>query len=160
MRCYEAEALFSILEEEKHIYMKILRGNPSYNSEYFTKEAIQLVSGLLQINVDKRLGSSTCGKSSGDSVDEIMSLPFFDCIDWDKLNRKEIPPPFVPDLNGPDDTKYNGKVYDRMDPYRESEVDDIIKEKARQKIVENEQENLEHFPRFTYTGSLNTEDKF
>eukprot|EP00667_Euglena_gracilis_P010703 EG_transcript_10905 len=42
------------------------------------------------------------------SFEAIKSHPFMGDIDWDKLQKREIPPPFIPDLTG-NDTKYFDK---------------------------------------------------
>uniref|UniRef100_A0AAQ4RH08 Ribosomal protein S6 kinase n=1 Tax=Gasterosteus aculeatus aculeatus TaxID=481459 RepID=A0AAQ4RH08_GASAC len=41
-----------------------------------------------------------------DGVEEIKRHPFFSTIDWNKLFRREIPPPFKPASGRPDDTFY------------------------------------------------------
>lgn len=45
---------------------------------------------LLEKDPQKRLGTPGC--SAGDIIDQ----PFFKNINWDKLDRKEIEPPFKP----------------------------------------------------------------
>jgi len=50
------------------------------------KVAIDLLLQLLERNPTKRL----C------MPDKIKAHPFFSSIDWDKLARKELPPPYVP----------------------------------------------------------------
>ena len=47
---------------------------------------------MLNRDPEERLGS---GK---DDVEEIKRQPFFKCIDWDKLYRKEITPPYKPNV--------------------------------------------------------------
>lgn len=48
--------------------------------------AIDLLEQLLERNPAKRL----CDPA------KIKAHPYFSSIDWDKLERKEIPPPYVP----------------------------------------------------------------
>ncbi|GBG34502.1 N-alpha-acetyltransferase 15, NatA auxiliary subunit [Hondaea fermentalgiana] len=55
-----------------------------------TYEAQDLVHKLLHHDPGSRLG---CGPRG---VREIMEHPFFDGIDWDKLEKRHIVPPFVP----------------------------------------------------------------
>lgn len=45
---------------------------------------------LLEKDPQKRLGTPGC--SAGDIIDQ----PFFKSINWDRLDRKEIEPPFKP----------------------------------------------------------------
>uniref|UniRef100_A0AAQ4RTT2 non-specific serine/threonine protein kinase n=1 Tax=Gasterosteus aculeatus aculeatus TaxID=481459 RepID=A0AAQ4RTT2_GASAC len=51
-------------------------------------------------NPSNRLGAGP------DGVEEIKRHPFFSTIDWNKLFRREIPPPFKPASGRPDDTFY------------------------------------------------------
>lgn len=55
-----------------------------------TYEAQDLVHKLLHHDPEARLGCGTRG------VREIMEHPFFDGIDWDKLEKRHIVPPFIP----------------------------------------------------------------
>ncbi len=61
---------------------------------HITQSARNLLEGLLEKDKDRRLGS---GK--GDAED-IKSHPFFRSIDWDKLYRMEIDPPYNPNVSG------------------------------------------------------------
>jgi len=60
--------------------------------KYFSDEARSLLKGLLDRNPKKRLGSGPTG------VEDIKKHPFFRLIDWNKLENKEIEPPFRPCL--------------------------------------------------------------
>lgn len=60
-------------------------------------EAIDILTKLLQYDPEKRIGCRDLG-----SV-EIKQHPFFKGIDFDALERKELEPPFVPEVAGADD---------------------------------------------------------
>eukprot|EP00123_Amoebidium_parasiticum_P017225 comp23759_c0_seq1/m.41127 comp23759_c0_seq1/g.41127 ORF comp23759_c0_seq1/g.41127 comp23759_c0_seq1/m.41127 type:complete len:778 (-) comp23759_c0_seq1:89-2422(-) len=64
---------------------------------FLSSSAASIIRQLLVRDPERRLGSGERG------AQEIKEHPFFDCIDWDKLYRKEIPPPFVPALSDPRD---------------------------------------------------------
>ncbi|XP_048451448.1 serine/threonine-protein kinase Sgk3 isoform X2 [Rhincodon typus] len=59
-------------------------------------EACSILEGLLEKERERRLGAK-------DDFAEIKSHPFFDVINWEDLDRKEIPPPFNPSVAGPED---------------------------------------------------------
>lgn len=61
---------------------------------HITQNARNLLEGLLQKDKDMRLGSD-----KGDA-EEIKAHAFFHSIDWDRLYRKEIPPPYNPNVSG------------------------------------------------------------
>ncbi|XP_074662868.1 ribosomal protein S6 kinase alpha-3-like isoform X2 [Tubulanus polymorphus] len=68
--------------------------------QFLSPEAQGLLRALFKRNPLNRLGSGvTC-------VDAIKSDPFFRTIDWEKLIRREIPPPFKPAVSRVDDTFY------------------------------------------------------
>ncbi len=52
-----------------------------------------------------------CSLGGGpDDAKEIMTQDFFKSIEWDKLYRKEITPPFRPMLTSDTDTSYFDQV--------------------------------------------------
>ena len=57
---------------------------------HFTSEAKSLLTGLLNRDQSKRLGSS-----SNDASD-IMSHPFFRDISWSDLRERKVPPVYKP----------------------------------------------------------------
>lgn len=65
-----------------------------------SNEAKSLLGGLLEKNPQKRLGGGP------DDVKEIMSHPFFACINWNDLVHKKVVPPFKPQVTSDTDTRY------------------------------------------------------
>jgi len=59
---------------------------------YFSSEAKSLLTGLLNRDQGKRLGSSSQDAS------DIMSHPFFRDIDWAALRSRQIQAPFKPQV--------------------------------------------------------------
>uniref|UniRef100_A0A8C3AY68 non-specific serine/threonine protein kinase n=1 Tax=Cyclopterus lumpus TaxID=8103 RepID=A0A8C3AY68_CYCLU len=68
--------------------------------QFLSSEAQSLLRNLFKRNPSNRLGAGP------DSVEEIKRHHFFSTIDWNKLFRREIPPPFKPASGRPDDTFY------------------------------------------------------
>jgi classical protein kinase C len=66
--------------------------------DYFSEEAKDLITRLTTADLSKRLG---CGKRGSQ---EIKDHPFFKTIDWVKLLRREIEPPYKPKLKHECDT--------------------------------------------------------
>jgi p90 ribosomal S6 kinase len=54
--------------------------------------------------------------SGPDGVEEIKSHSFFATIDWDKLMKKEIYPPFKPAVSRADDAFYFDKEFTSKTP--------------------------------------------
>ncbi|KDO33453.1 serine/threonine protein kinase [Saprolegnia parasitica CBS 223.65] len=78
--------------DKKQLFHNILRGNLTI-PEYISPQARDLIQRLLWKDPNQRLGSGPRGDK------EIMDHPFFAPIDWNKLYRKEIPPPFKPKID-------------------------------------------------------------
>ncbi|XP_030058118.1 ribosomal protein S6 kinase alpha-3 isoform X1 [Microcaecilia unicolor] len=68
--------------------------------QFLSPEAQSLLRMLFKRNPANRLGAGP------DGVEEIKRHPFFSTIDWNKLYRREIQPPFKPATGRPDDTFY------------------------------------------------------
>lgn len=68
--------------------------------QFLSQEAQALLRVLFKRNPSNRLGSGT------DGMKEIKSHSFFATIDWVKLYRKEIEPPFKPAVSRADDAYY------------------------------------------------------
>ncbi|XP_031698272.1 ribosomal protein S6 kinase alpha-3-like isoform X1 [Anarrhichthys ocellatus] len=68
--------------------------------QFLSSEAQSLLRNLFKRNPSNRLGAGP------DSVEEIKRHQFFSTIDWNKLFRRELPPPFKPAAGRPDDTFY------------------------------------------------------
>jgi len=60
-------------------------------AEKLTPECLSAIRAFLERDITKRLG---CGENG---LEDIKKHPFFASIDWEKLGKKEIQPPFVPD---------------------------------------------------------------
>eukprot|EP01133_Synstelium_polycarpum_P019096 gene19096-22869_t len=87
--------------EDPHEMTKLILTAPlKFPSNILSKNAISLISMLLNRDPQKRLGS---GESD---VEEIKSHPFFKSLNWTKVLNKEVDPPFKPHLNGPMDLSY------------------------------------------------------
>ncbi|CAB1316036.1 unnamed protein product [Coregonus sp. 'balchen'] len=68
--------------------------------QFLSQEAQSLLRNLFKRNPGNRLGAGP------DRVEEIKRHSFFSTIDWNKLFRREIHPPFKPASGRPDDTVY------------------------------------------------------
>lgn len=84
-------------QETFKIYKKIAEEEVNFYG--FIPELEDLLSKLLIKDKTKRLGAKGGFK-------EIMNHKFFNDVDWEKIYRKEIQPPFKPILNNDWDTSY------------------------------------------------------
>ncbi|ETO18430.1 hypothetical protein RFI_18831 [Reticulomyxa filosa] len=79
------------------MYRKIQSSPLMFPSNIFlTLPCKAIISEFLERNPKKRLG---CGK---DDVKEIMRHPFYQDLDWDLLYKKELEPPYNPQVKGGD----------------------------------------------------------
>lgn len=75
--------------DEDELFWSICNEIPWY-PHYLSKEALKILQSLLEKDVSIRLGSM--GSPDGD----IKYHPFFAEISWEKLERRELQPPFKP----------------------------------------------------------------
>jgi hypothetical protein len=116
------------------MFYRIMNSEPQFPPEIFSLKAVECITALLRANSAVRLGSGPTG------AQEIMEHPFFADIDFAALDRREIEPPFKPDVKGPMDLTYVPKSFSKMDPARDSATEPMPKG-----------QNL-NFPEFSYTG--------
>ncbi|XP_043573431.1 ribosomal protein S6 kinase 2 alpha-like isoform X3 [Chiloscyllium plagiosum] len=83
-------------KETMTLILKAKLGMP----QFLSPEAQSLLRALFKRNPANRLGAGV------DGVEEIKRQPFFTNIDWNKLYRRELKPPFKPAVARPDDTFY------------------------------------------------------
>ncbi|XP_054838518.1 ribosomal protein S6 kinase alpha-2 isoform X2 [Eublepharis macularius] len=81
-------------KETMALILKAKLGMP----QFLSIEAQSLLRALFKRNPSNRLGAGL------DGVEEIKRHPFFGTIDWNKLYRREIKPPFKPAVGRPEDT--------------------------------------------------------
>uniref|UniRef100_A0A034V7T5 protein kinase C n=1 Tax=Bactrocera dorsalis TaxID=27457 RepID=A0A034V7T5_BACDO len=72
---------------------------------YISAEATGILKGLLEKDYTKRIGSQY--SPAGDISEHI----FFRPIDWDLLEKRQLPPPFKPLVKHPLDTQYFDRVF-------------------------------------------------
>uniref|UniRef100_A0A672N2E9 non-specific serine/threonine protein kinase n=1 Tax=Sinocyclocheilus grahami TaxID=75366 RepID=A0A672N2E9_SINGR len=80
--------------ETMNMILKAKLGMP----QFLSLEAQSLLRMLFKRNPSNRLGAGP------DGVEEIKRHTFFSTIDWNKLYRRELQPPFKPAAGKPDDT--------------------------------------------------------
>lgn len=73
------------------MYERIIRAKLTF-PDYLSEDAKDLLSKMLERDPKKRIGSK--------NAEEIKKHPFFKSIDWEKLLRREIEPPFKPIIEG------------------------------------------------------------
>lgn len=103
----------------------VIERKPQFPKEIFSKEATNLLQGLLHKRPECRLG---CGPKS---IAEIKEHPFFESIDWGLLEAGYLDPPFVPnqyDINFA--TLRDIGDFDRAN-FRHVKLDDRFKEKIK-----------------------------
>ncbi|TRY95558.1 hypothetical protein DNTS_001637 [Danionella cerebrum] len=83
-------------DTEDELFECILKDDIIYPS-WLSKEAEDFLRGLLTRDPACRLGCMDCD----DGEEAITAHVFFKGLDWEKLNRREITPPFTPRIEDP-----------------------------------------------------------
>lgn len=97
------------LKDREKLFKAILNLEPEYPEE-LSSECVDLMENLMIKDPKVRLGSGTNG------LQDIKDHPWFKSIDWEALYRKEVKPPFKPNLSSEIDTKYIDKEFTTLKP--------------------------------------------
>jgi serine/threonine protein kinase len=98
------------------LYEKIVSCNPVY-PKYFSDEVIDLLKHLLSPDLSSRYGNLKNGPQ------DVMDHPWFTSIDFDLLAKRQIRPPFIPDVKGEGDTSNFDTYEEEKVPYGKPEPD-------------------------------------
>ncbi|KAG8716382.1 camp-dependent protein kinase catalytic subunit [Ceratobasidium sp. 395] len=112
---------FSEEPNPMRLYERIRAGRIEY-PRYFEPLSVELMRGLLTVDLSNRLGNMSGGSG------EILGHMWFAEVPWEKLASKEVQPPYVPQLGGDgdasqferyreEDTTEYGQMHGR-DPHR------------------------------------------
>ncbi|KAI5302171.1 hypothetical protein KEM56_000960 [Ascosphaera pollenicola] len=86
-------------EDTQQMYKNIAFGKVRFPRDALSIDGRNFVKGLLNRNPKHRMGATN------DAL-ELMAHPFFNDIDWEALEQKNVPPPFKPKLSSEMDTSY------------------------------------------------------
>uniref|UniRef100_A0A914DK56 Ribosomal protein S6 kinase n=1 Tax=Acrobeloides nanus TaxID=290746 RepID=A0A914DK56_9BILA len=96
-------------DNRKKTIDKILKGRLSL-PPYLSPEARDLIKRLLKRHVETRLGAGP------DDANEIKSHPFFRHLSWEKVYRRELDPPFKPNITSEEDASLFDTKFTKMTP--------------------------------------------
>jgi len=130
----------------EEIFQNILKNDIQYPEEDVSPIAKDLISKLLEINPDDRLGRK--------GISEVKSHPFFAVINWDTLLTQE--PPFRPKLEDPESTLY---FKPRKNSFPLLEEDTIIEDSEESSVFKPGFEDDLTFGGFWYVNFMNLEQK-
>jgi serine/threonine protein kinase len=99
------------------VYQRILSSEVKF-SKHFSPDCRDFLTKLLNKNQTQRLGYVV-----NEGITEIQKHPWFRSIDWKKLLKGTMVPPFVPELKDPLDTSYFEEYEENVnDMYDSSQV--------------------------------------
>ncbi|XP_065074908.1 titin-like isoform X2 [Ochlerotatus camptorhynchus] len=126
--------------DEDELFWSICNEIPWF-PHFLSKDALKLLQSLLEKDATIRLGCF----NTMDEDSDLKYHPFFESIDWQKLERRGLEPPFKPQVRHPLDTQYFDKQFTR--------------ERARLTPIDRNilaSMNQGQFEGFTYTNPNNT----
>ncbi|OUM57830.1 hypothetical protein PIROE2DRAFT_66627 [Piromyces sp. E2] len=86
-------------QDQLQLYKKILSGK-IYWPSYVTEEAKDLIQQLITPDLTKRFGNLKNG------AEDIKKHHWFSGVEWDKVEKLGIAPPFIPEIGNEGDTRH------------------------------------------------------
>jgi serum/glucocorticoid-regulated kinase 2 len=126
-------------KNKRLMFYRIQNTEPLFPSGPFDVAATSLIKGLLNRTESERLGSKAMGGSKC-----IREHSYFSQMDFDKLLKNEIQPPFIPGLKSELDLKYIPT------PYQNQKAEDSFDATVKKKKSKKEQAAL-HFEDFGFS---------
>jgi len=124
-------------QDVQEMYNKIMNDKLVF-PPHVSSEARSLLTALLERNPDKRLQDAKV----------IKAHPYFKGIDWDAIVRKEVDPPFVPNVKGKADTSQVDAEFLAETPKLSVEKDSNLSSTLQQNFADftyvNKSEHLRH----------------
>ncbi|XKL62646.1 hypothetical protein PGB90_002479 [Kerria lacca] len=96
--------------DEDQLFWSICNEQPQY-PRYLSAQAKSILISLLEKENTKRLGSLGCN-----SGDDVMAHDFFRGLEWARLERKDLEPPYKPKVFHPLDTYYFDRTFTKEKP--------------------------------------------
>jgi protein-serine/threonine kinase len=97
-------------KDREKLYQNIKYGEPKMDYDFLTPDARDLCTRLLIKNPAERLGGGET------DAEEIKCHPWFECIDWKKIESKVLAPPYKPQLDHSDDVKHFPPEFTNLQP--------------------------------------------
>jgi serine/threonine protein kinase len=113
-------------EDVQLMYRKIMNEDVDVNAiSERDPAAVGLITALLERDISKRLSEPNA----------IKRHPYFAGLDWDKLMRKEITPPFVPPVADDEDTSQIDPTFTRQKPALSMSGADELSKTAQERFM-------------------------
>lgn len=85
-------------DDEQEIFGAILSDEPLYPIN-MARHSVSILQALLTRDPSKRLGSGP------NDARDVMAHPYFANINWDEIYHRRVPPPYIPKIDSPTDTR-------------------------------------------------------